>query len=103
MVSSILSAQRREEVYKEIRRVLAPGGFFLSYDMRRRNPWNPNIRPVTEQELRTAFAGWKVSVRSLTALPPLMRLLARIGPGACRLAESVPFLRTHLLFLARKP
>ena len=103
MVSSILSEPRREEVYGEIRRVLASGGIFISYDMRRRNPWNPNTRPVTERELRRAFAGWGMRSVHLTALPPLMRLLGRIGPGACRLAEAVPFLRTHLLFLARKP
>jgi ubiquinone/menaquinone biosynthesis C-methylase UbiE len=103
MLSSILDAERRAAVYAEIRRVVARGGLFLSYDMRRRNPWNRNTEPVTLPELHGAFTGWRTRSASLTAVPPLLRRLARIGPPAWSLAEAIPFLRTHLLFLARKP
>jgi ubiquinone/menaquinone biosynthesis C-methylase UbiE len=103
MLTSIIDAGRREAVYAEIRRVVAPGGSFLSYDMRRSNPWNRNTQPVTLPELRRAFAGWRTRSASITALPPLLRRLAHLGPPAWRMAEAIPFLRTHLLFLARKP
>jgi SAM-dependent methyltransferase len=103
MLSSVLDAGRRTAILGEARRVLAPGGLFLSYDVRYPNPCNPNTRPLRARHLRLAFAGWRLRIKSVTALPPLARLLAPASLLACRLVEAVPALRSHLLAVARKP
>lgn len=102
MLSSVLQAERRDRIFREIDRVLAPGGLFLSYDTRYPNPWNPQTRPLRAGGFRDAFPGWSVKAWSTTAIPQLQRVLAPLSPAACRLLEGVPFLRSHLLVLARK-
>ena len=103
MVSSLLDMAVRQVVFAEVGRVLAPGGVFISYDVRYKNPWNPNTRPLKAAELSHAFPGWSLMIHSLTAIPQLLRLLAPKSLGACRLIEAIPPLRTHLLAIARKP
>jgi SAM-dependent methyltransferase len=103
MLSSIPDARRRRTILAEARRVLRPGGVFLSYDMRYPSPRNPNVGPVRLRELAGAFAGWEAISESITALPPLLRLLAPASTALCRACESIPFLRSHRLFLAVKP
>lgn len=102
MLSSVLQAGRRERILREIERVLVPGGLFLSYDTRYRNPWNPHTRPLRAAGFRHAFPGWHIKAWSTTAIPQLQRALAPISPWACRLLEGVPFLRSHLLVAVRK-
>jgi SAM-dependent methyltransferase len=103
MLSSVLREDRRNSIFEEIRRVLAPGGIFLSYDVRYPNPRNPNTRPVRASRFAAAFPGWRLRLRSITALPPLVRLLAPVSIAACRVAEAIPPLRSHLVAIARKP
>ncbi len=103
MVSSLLDAATRRAVLGEVARVLAPGGIFVSYDVRYRNPLNPNTRPVRARELSRAFRGWPMTISSVTGLPPLVRLLAPVSIAACRLIEVIPPLRSHLLVIACKP
>lgn len=103
MLSSVLDPDRRGRILGEARRVLRSGGVFLSYDVRYPNPWNRNTRPVRGSEIEDAFDGWPLRLRSLTALPPLMRLLAPVSMMACRALESLAPLRSHLLAVARKP
>src|SRR6266571_1361347 len=103
MVSSVLAPARRERLLGEVRRVLAPGGLFVSYDTRYPNPMNRNTRPLREGELARAFDGWSLEAWSLTAVPPLQRVIAPLAPSVCRALERVPPLRTHLLALIRRP
>ncbi len=103
MLSSVLDPGRRRQVLREIDRILQPGGIFLSYDMRYRNPWNRQTRPLPASEIRRSLPGWKLTIASLTGLPPLLRLLAPVSLTACRIVEAMPWLRSHLLVMARKP
>jgi ubiquinone/menaquinone biosynthesis C-methylase UbiE len=103
MLSSVLDGALRKDILAEIVRVLRPGGHFLSFDTRYRNPWNPHTRPVPASELREAFAGWRLWIRSANGIPQLIRLLAPVSLALCRAVESLPVLRSHLLVLARKP
>jgi SAM-dependent methyltransferase len=102
MLSSVLRTDLRDAIFAEIRRVLCPGGLFLSYDARVPNPFNRHTRPVRLREQRAAFAGWPQACRSLTDIPQIRRILAR-SPGLCRIVETVPVLRSHRLFAAVKP
>ncbi|HEV8200063.1 MAG TPA: class I SAM-dependent methyltransferase [Candidatus Polarisedimenticolia bacterium] len=103
MISSVLDASRRSAIYAEGARVLKPGGAFISYDTRYPNPWNRNTRPVSAAELRGAFPGWPLRLRSVTLLPPLVRRLAPISEGLCGAFERLPFLRSHFIACAVKP
>lgn len=103
MLSSVLRADLRLAIFAEIRRILRPGGIFISYDTRVPNPFNRNTRPLCLAEQRAAFHGWQQAGRSLTGIPQIQRLLAPWSPALCRLVESVPVLRSHRLFAAVKP
>jgi len=103
MISSILIPSVRRRILEEIGRVVAPGGFFLSYDTRYPNPANRNTMPLRLTELTEAFKGWSVRTWSITAIPQLQRLVGRISLGGCRALERIPILRSHLLVLIGKP
>lgn len=103
MLSSVLRTDLRRAIFAEIRRILRPGGIFISYDTRVANPFNPNTRPVGLTEQRAAFAGWRQTGHSLTGIPQIQRLLAPWAPALCHLVESIPFLRSHRVFAAVKP
>jgi hypothetical protein len=75
----------------------------MSYDMRYPNPRNRYTKPLRLSEIREAFAGWRIASRSVTAIPHLLRMVAPFSSGACRILEGIPFLRSHLLVVARRP
>ena len=103
MISSVLDRERRGQILAEVRRVLAPGGLFLSYDTRYPNPWNPHTRPLRLRELRSAFVGWPLKIWTLTALPPLVRVFAPVSLRICRVLEALPVLHSSMLAAVRKP
>ena len=81
----------------------APGGVVAVYDSRLPNPRNADVRAVRRRELEAGFAGWNVSVRRLTLLPPLSRRLGRTTPFAYPALCRIPALRTRLLVVAERP
>lgn len=100
--SSILDERVRRAAAEEIVRVLAHGGAVLWYDMRVRNPRNPNVRPVTPGALKELFPRLDGSVRSVTLAPPLARWCAPRSWVLAEALESLPFLRTHLIAVLMK-
>src|SRR5438445_11311860 len=84
MISSVLDAKIRGAIFPEVRRVMTPGGIFLSYDTRYPNPWNRHTRPLPAPELSRAFEGRFMETWRLTGLPPLLRLLAPWSLPLCR-------------------
>lgn len=102
LFTSILSPEVRRMVAGEITRVLRPGAALLWYDFKVDNPRNPNVRKVTERELRELFPALKGTAQSATLLPPLARILAPRSWALATLFESLPFLRTHLVAVLLK-
>jgi SAM-dependent methyltransferase len=102
-VFSSVPASMREALAREIARVVRPGGCFAWYDMRRRNPANPDVSPFRAADVARLLPGWPIRRRSLTLAPPIARRLGRLSPIAYPLLSAVPVLRTHEAGTARRP
>jgi ubiquinone/menaquinone biosynthesis C-methylase UbiE len=101
--TSILDRQMAANICHEITRILAPGGGVLWYDFRMNNPSNKHVRGVSQRQIKRLFPGFRVNLESISLLPPLARRLGRLTDRLYTPLESLPFLRTHLLGLLRKP
>ncbi|MDH7515014.1 MAG: class I SAM-dependent methyltransferase [Bacteroidota bacterium] len=102
VLSSVLDDGIRKRIAGEIDRVLKPGGAVLCYDMRVRNPANPNVRGVGRRTMAALFPGYTMHACSLTLLPPLARRLGPLTPILYTTLASVPFLRSHLMVMLVK-
>ncbi len=94
--SSLDTAELRQALAAEMRRVLRPEGLMLWYDVAVPNPWNPDLRPMSPGDLRALFPGMQIRLERMSLLPPLARLVAPWSLAACHLLETLPFLRGHL-------
>jgi ubiquinone/menaquinone biosynthesis C-methylase UbiE len=102
MLSSVLDPDVRSVILREVGRVLAPGGVFVSYDMRYPNPWNRNTRPVMVSTLRAAFPNCWIHAFSITPIPQILRLLGPFAIPMWRSIERLAPLRSHVLAVVRK-
>ena len=99
--SSILDRHMAAAVASSIRRVLAPGGAVVWYDMRYPNPWNPDLKAMTRARIRDLFPSFALQLETISLIPPLARRLGPLTGAAYPLFASVPMLRTHYLGLLR--
>ncbi|MBX3236607.1 MAG: class I SAM-dependent methyltransferase [Nitrospiraceae bacterium] len=100
--TSILDPLAQIQLAKEMLRVLKQDGIILWYDFYRDNPWNPDVRGVKKREILRLFPACHVQLRSMTLLPPLVRMVAPVSWLACQVLSLVPLLRTHYLGTIRK-
>jgi SAM-dependent methyltransferase len=101
--SSILDGGLRRGLAAEMWRTVKPGGWCMVFDFRYDNPRNPNVRKVTQAELRQYWPADQVHYRTLLLAPPIARRLARAPYLATELLEALlPVLRSHFIFMARK-
>jgi SAM-dependent methyltransferase len=101
--SSILDDGLQQQVAQAMWRWLKPGGAVLWYDFIVDNPRNPDVRGVPLRRMRALFPQGQAQVRRVTLAPPLARAVCRWHPGAYRVLNSFPFLRSHVLALIIKP
>jgi ubiquinone/menaquinone biosynthesis C-methylase UbiE len=96
MLSSVMEPEARARVASEMRRVTRHGGVVLLYDFWT-NPFNKDVRPLKQDEVRSLFPGKRVEFIRTTLAPPLLRLVIRAPGGwmACSWLDMLPFLRTH--------
>ena len=102
--SSILDDCARAALAAEMWRTVMPGGWCMVFDFRFNNPRNKEVRRVTRAELARFWPSDTSHYRSLLLAPPIARALA-VAP---RLVSEVldtcaPFLRSHFIYMARKP
>lgn len=103
LFSSLPTPELEHAVAGEIRRVLAPGGGLVWYDLRYGNPTNRAVHGVSRDRVAELFLGWPAELRSITLLPPIARRLGRFTSAAYPALESIPLLRSHLVGLLRRP
>lgn len=95
--SSVLSGPAREEIAKEIWRVLKPGGYFISFDFFISNPTNPNTVGIGKGELVRLFPKASFQFRRVGIFPPLARRLAPLSISLAQVLEKTRILSGHYL------
>jgi SAM-dependent methyltransferase len=93
VLSSVMDADVRTAIARELIRVTRPGGVILSFDLRRIGRGPRRIVAIDRAELGRLFPGR--SMRIDTEYLDL-RVASRVPARAARLLEQVPVLRSHL-------
>jgi SAM-dependent methyltransferase len=97
VLSSILEPGMQRRIAEEIERVLAPGGCIVIYDVRYKNPRNPDVRPITPGLIRALFPNFRGRLAATTLVPPIATRLGRLTPLLYPLLAGIPILRGHML------
>jgi SAM-dependent methyltransferase len=103
LFSSVADEDTAQRIASELVRITRPGGLILVYDMRRRNPANPRVHAVNEDDIRRWFPRCPMWVKTLTLAPPIARRVGRFAPALYGPLAAVPPLRSHALYVMRRP
>jgi len=95
--TSILLADMKRDIAREMVRVLKRDGMILWYDFFWNNPKNPNVKGIRAREIRELFPGCDVRLKRITLAPPIARRLVPFTWVGCLLLEKMRFLYTHYL------
>jgi len=95
-LSSILDADLRRDIARDMLRLLRPAGLILSYDFWL-NPTNPQTHGLRPTEIRELFPNCRVSIQRITLAPPIARRLAAFSWGLCYFLESLTIFNSHYL------
>jgi ubiquinone/menaquinone biosynthesis C-methylase UbiE len=102
LFTSVLAADLKDKIAREISRVLVPGGKLLWYDFAFNNPSNPHVRGIGLSEVRRLFPDFSMTSRRITLAPPIGRTIGRFGPTIYFLTSKIRFLCTHHFCLLEK-
>ena len=101
--SSILAPRARAALAAEMWRTVMPGGWCMVFDFRYNNPRNEQVRRVTRSELSAWWPVRDTRYQSLVLAPPIARRLGGAHLAGELLAALFPLLRSHFIYMARKP
>ena len=99
--TSILDNGVKQNVAREMLRVLKPDGLILWYDYWL-NPINPDAQGIKPKEIRHLFPSCQFEFHRLTLAPPLTRVLAKYSWLICYLLEKIPLFCTNYLVAIKK-
>ena len=103
LFSSVPDEDVAHGIAKELFRITRPGGLILIYDLRRDNPRNKGVHRIADDDVRRWFPSCPTKVHHLTLAPPLARPIGRHAPFLYGPLALVPLLRTHTLWVLRRP
>jgi SAM-dependent methyltransferase len=103
LFSSVPDEETSAAIAQEMFRITRPGGLIVVHDMRRRNPRNAAVQPIDQDDVRRWFPSCPLRVQTCTLAPPIARPVGRYVPWLYGPLASVPFLRTHALYVLRRP
>lgn len=102
--SSILDPAMRATLAADMWRTVAPGGWCMVFDFRYNNPRNAQVRRVDRDELRRWWPASDTRRQTLLLAPPIGRRLVRAPRLLGELLTTfLPPLRSHFMYMARKP
>lgn len=100
--TSILNAEMKRLLAREMTRVLRDKGLILWYDFHWDNPRNPEVRGVKRSEIERLFPNCNISLQKLTLAPPIGRRVAPISTPLYRALSCIKPLCTHYLGIISK-
>ena len=103
LFSSVIAPEMKAKIASEMLRVLQPGGFVIWYDFYVKNPRNPDVRGITQREMRLLFPKCRIECRRVTVAPPVARLIGNYSPWLYFVLAGMKLLSTHYLALIHKP
>ena len=103
LYSSVPDEDVAHSISRELYRITRPGGLILIYDMRRRNPRNPDVHPITREDIRRWFPRCPMKAHAITLAPPAARRVGAWAPWLYGPLAAVPLFRTHMLYVLRRP
>lgn len=102
VLTSILDATVKQQVAREMLRVVKPDGLILWYDYYINNPHNSDVKAIKAHEIHALFPKCRIYLRSITLAPPIARWVAPRSWLLAYLMERIPILRTHYIGVIRK-
>lgn len=103
LFSSVPNEEVARGIARELFRITRPGGLILVYDMRRRNPANRAVHPISSDDIRRWFPKCPLRTTPITLAPPIARPLGRFAPFLYGPLAALPPLRTHAMHVLRRP
>lgn len=98
--SSILDSEVKENLAREMVRIVRPGGMILWYDFWL-NPTNPQTKGILPTEIRHLFGRCDYRFKRITLAPPLARRIAPFSWVLCELLEKIKLFNTHYIGIIR--
>ncbi|MEO8538962.1 MAG: class I SAM-dependent methyltransferase [bacterium] len=103
LFSSVPNEDVTRGIARELIRVTKPAGLIVVYDMRRRSPGNRNVHSISRDDIRRWFPRCQLTARSMTLAPPIARRVGMWAPWMYGPLAKIPFLRTHAMYVLRRP
>jgi ubiquinone/menaquinone biosynthesis C-methylase UbiE len=97
--SSVLDLGLKQQMGREMLRVLKPEGAILWHDFFFNNPRNSDVRGIGLEEIRRLFPDCIVALRRMMLAPPLTRLVAPLSWSLCYCLARLRVFNTHYLGL----
>lgn len=102
MFTSILRRDMKQNIAREMLRVLKPTGLILWYDYYISKPTNRDVKGIGKREIIDLFPNCSFDFERVTLTPPVARAIAPHSFFLCYLLEKIPYLRMHYLVVIRK-
>ena len=104
VLSSVLDAQARQDLLKEMWSRVKPGGWMMIFDFRFNNPRNKDVRAVRSIDFDCLSASCAQQItKSLLTPPPIARCLCQVHALLDRaFAAILPIARSHRFWVFQK-
>ncbi|MCI1279227.1 MAG: class I SAM-dependent methyltransferase [Nitrospira sp.] len=100
--TSVLDPTMKQQMAREMLRVLKKDGLIIWYDFHVDNPWNPNVRGVRKAEIMRLFPDCDCTFDRVSLALPVAKRLAPWSWLLCYVLDRLRLFNTHYLALIHK-